>query len=179
MEDRKLKRQQRTVGSIVKIPLENGYHTYARVLDCNLAFYDCRTKEDLLPDVIVKSPVLFVVSVFSDIITQGYWLKVGKVLPIESHLIELENQPVYTEDFITGAYTIYHQGKQIPATLQDVIGLESFTVWDYRSIEERINDHYAGRFNQDVYDGLNGRQTTGMIESCIKIQQNLKKSITV
>ena len=32
------KRQKRTVGSIVKIPLEGGYHTYARILKVELVF---------------------------------------------------------------------------------------------------------------------------------------------
>lgn len=41
------KRQTRTLGSIVKIPLENGFHTYARVLGVELAFYDLRTKEEI------------------------------------------------------------------------------------------------------------------------------------
>ena len=35
-----MKRQQRTVGAIVQVPLENGYHTYARILKTRLAFYD-------------------------------------------------------------------------------------------------------------------------------------------
>lgn len=43
--ERLIKRQQRTIGSIVKIPLENGFHTYARILKSRIAFYDLRTTE--------------------------------------------------------------------------------------------------------------------------------------
>ncbi len=45
--ERKLKRQRKTVGAIVKIPLENGYHSYARILELGTAFYDVNTKEEL------------------------------------------------------------------------------------------------------------------------------------
>ncbi len=171
--ERKLKRQQRTVGSIVKIPLDDGYHTYARVLEVRTAVYDCRTKIDLPVEEIVKSPVLFCVSVWDRIVTQGYWLKVGKVLPIEPHLLEWAKKPYYTEDTFTGKYTLYQGSTIRPATREEIIGVESFTIWDYRNIEDRINDHYANRFNQDVYDNLNGRQMTGMKEWSIRRQAEI------
>ena len=43
------KKQQRTIGAIVKVPLEKGgYHTYARILKSPyFAFYDLRTKEEI------------------------------------------------------------------------------------------------------------------------------------
>jgi len=34
--ERELKRQQRTIGAIVEIPLENGFKTYARTSQTNM-----------------------------------------------------------------------------------------------------------------------------------------------
>ena len=58
--ERTFKKQQRTVGSIVKIPLENGFHGYGRILENDIAFYDFRTKEDLNPQEIIEKSILFV-----------------------------------------------------------------------------------------------------------------------
>jgi len=168
--EKTLKRQQRTVGAIVKVPLEDDYHTYARILESQLAFYDCKTKTELTIDNILKTKVLFIVAVFDDVITRGIWTKISKaILPIEPHLLKLQDAPLYTEDINTGEYTIYYNTTIRKATKEEIIGLESFTVWDWETIEQRLNDYYANRFNQDSYDSLNGRQTTGIKEW---IQQN-------
>ncbi len=71
------------------MPIEDGYHTYGRILDYGVAFYDARTKEDLLPDEIVKTKVLFRTGVYNDVITRGYCPKIGKILPIEPELLKL------------------------------------------------------------------------------------------
>ncbi len=68
---KKSKRQQRTVGAIVKIPLANGYHSYARILEDDLAFYDIYTQQDESEAYILARPILFVAMVFDDIITKG------------------------------------------------------------------------------------------------------------
>ena len=82
-----LKRQTRTLGSIVKVPLENGFHTYARVLGVELAFHDLRTKEEIKDlEQIITSPILFITTVNYYAITKGLWVKVGK--------ISLEDYPV-------------------------------------------------------------------------------------
>ena len=157
--ERKLKRQQRTVGSIVKIPLENGYHTYGRILDYGLAFYDSRTKEELKPEEIINKKILFRTGVYNDVITRGYWLKVGKPIPPEAKLLET---PVwYTEDIITAKVMIHREGKQIPATREEVRDIESATVWDYASMEKRLNDYFAGRKNQKVENMKQGRPLSG------------------
>jgi len=175
--ERKLKRQQRTVGAIVKIPLENGYHTYARILESKLAFYDSKTDKDLDVSEIIKKTVLFAVWVYDDIIIQGYWLKIGKKMPLEQHLIDLETQPVYTEDVFTGKYTIHCADKKRPATKVEIIGMESFTIWERKSIEERLNDYYAKRFNQNVYNVLNGRQMSGLFNNSETANISLEKQI--
>jgi len=157
-----LKRQQRTVGAIVKIELEDGYHTYARILEVQLAFYDCRTKEELTTDIILKSAVLFVVCVYDDIITRGIWAKVSKaILPIESHIIELSNRQIYRQDVFTNKYYIIENGKDKEITKDEAIGLEPFVIWGHKSVEERLNDHFANRFNFFTYHSLNANLNEG------------------
>lgn len=159
------KRQQRTIGAIVKIPLENGYHTYARILEYGLAFYDSRTKDELSVDDIVAKPVLFVDGIFDWVITEGYWLKIGKKLPIENHLINLMNAPAYTEDVLSGKFYIhYPDGTRKNASREEVKGMRAVTVWENLSMQERLNDYYAGKKNKWTEDIFSGQVISGMIK---------------
>ncbi len=51
-----IKRQRRTIGAIVKVPLEKGFHTYARILKYDFAFYDFRTDHFVLVENGVRRP---------------------------------------------------------------------------------------------------------------------------
>ena len=121
MKSSKPKRQQRTVGAIVKVPLENGFHTYARILPFKLAFYDARTDKDLSVEEIVQSPVLYVLCVYDSVITKGMWEKIGKKLPIEPHLIEAEKAPIYTQDILSNKYYIHFKGEEKEATWKKLL----------------------------------------------------------
>ena len=146
----KSKRQQRTIGSIVKIPIDSTYHTYARILgEASFAFYDARTKEDISDfSKIASSPILFIVAVFNHAVTRGRWVKVGK-LPLESNLQRLP--PKFIRDSIDPTqFSIYEFGKIRPSTREECQGLERASVWEPEQIEERLRDHYAGRPNHSV-----------------------------
>lgn len=146
-----MNRQQRTVGAIVEIPLENGYHTYARILENDLAFYDIRTKSNDMPiQNIIRNPILFFATVYDQAITKGYWKKIGdgKVLPLEDKV--LDKPPFYTQDPITKKYSIYEGDSVKPAIREDCIGLEYFSVWSREEMEKRLNDHFADRENSYV-----------------------------
>ena len=147
METRKLKRQQRTVGSIVKIPLENGFWTYARVLEIKMAFYDAKTSQDLDISEIVEKPILFFATVYDSAITKGFWEKIGKKLPLEAHLLDLP--PTYSQDILNPTkFEIHFDNYSRPATQEECLGLEVDSIWTYEGIEERLNDHYANRENE-------------------------------
>lgn len=152
------KRQRRTVGAIVRIPLENEHHTYARILEHGLAFYDSRTKTDLPINEIVEKPVLFVTEVYDDAITDNHWQIIGKKKTIENSIVEHLKKPVYTEDVIAGNCTIfYSDGSQKTVAHHEVKGLELVAVWQYDNIEKRLNDFYAGRKNTFVEAMKNGK----------------------
>ena len=57
-----MKRQQRTIGAIVKVKFDDEYFTYARILpEASFAIYDTRTNQDITDlKEIVKKPILFI-----------------------------------------------------------------------------------------------------------------------
>jgi len=127
--------------------LENGFHTYARILKNDFAFYDSRTNKELTLEEIVKKPVLFILTVHDSAVTKGYWVKIGKILPIEPHL--LIDIPVFTQNILNPLhFTIYFNGKTQPATQEECKGMEYFMIWTHTDVEKRLNDYYSDRKNE-------------------------------
>lgn len=141
-----IKRQKRTIGAIVKIPLEKGFHTYARILKYDFAFYDIRTKEEISNlNKIVSSAILFITTVNDYSVTRGLWLKVGN-LPLEERL--LTTPPQFAQDPIhPDRFFLIENGIRRPATKEECKGLERSAVWTQEGMQRRLNDHYAGRKN--------------------------------
>jgi len=170
-----MKRQRITKGGILKIPLEDGFHTYGRILPYeSIAFYDCRTQDELPIEQILLSKVLFIAMVYDSIIKDGLWIYVGKKLPIEDWLCEMELQPRYTEDIIADCCFIHYFGAgQKKVSREEVRDIECGAVWTHTSIEKRLNDHYAKRFNWEVENIKIGRPVTGPLErEWLKKMQN-------
>jgi Immunity protein 26 len=144
----KTKSQRRRTGDIVKIPLEDGTHTYARVLpDASLAFYDSRGTEDIEVSRIVTLPILFFAAVMYRAITRGRWPVVGHVLRDDG----LRAPPKFIQDPLDARkFSIYEDGQIRPASRQECLGLECAAVWTPEQIEERLLDHYAGRTNEQL-----------------------------
>jgi hypothetical protein len=146
---RKIKRQQRTVGSIVKVPLEGGFHTYARILKTKFAFYDFRTQTEVndLQEIISK-PILFITGVNDYAVTKGLWLKVGK-FPLDDSLLKLP--PQFIQDALNpDKFFIVENGVRRPASKAECWGLERVAVWTPEGIQKRLNDYYAGRKNSSI-----------------------------
>jgi hypothetical protein len=145
-----MKRQQATVGAFLKVPFEDTYHTYARILGRGTAFYDSRTNEEIADlNLIASKPILFIIAVYKDVITSGAWPKVGK-LPLSEELIVLPMK--FIQDAITKVdFELYdpNTGTITPTTKDKCKGLERAAVWDKEHVEERLRSHYAGK--QSVY----------------------------
>lgn len=144
-----MKRQKRSVGSIVKIDLKNGYNAYARVLDkANYAVYDFITKEDIIDiKAIISKPVLFIIAGYDEIITKCKWLEIGnialednlKVLPMKFIQDKLNPTKFELYDPNTGLTKL--------TTKEECIWLERAAVWKAEHIEERIRDYIEGKPN--------------------------------
>lgn len=140
------KRQQRTIGALVKIPLEGDFHSYARILEQEMAFYDIFTKEELPAEEIIKHPVLFITAVFDSAITKGHWAKISKALPLEKHLLNIP--PKYTQDALNpDKYSLIYTDKQVSVTREECEGLEYWAIWTAEDIERRLNDYLAQKKN--------------------------------
>lgn len=73
------KRQKRIIGAILKVPLNDGTHTYVQTLpEADFVFFDARTTIDLKPSEIVNKPILFRVAVHKSAWTDGRWEKIDK-----------------------------------------------------------------------------------------------------
>lgn len=141
-------KQKRIIGNIVKIPLGEGVHTYARTLkEASFAIYDARTKEEITNfQALIKKPILFVVAVYNDAITSHRWENIF-FIPLEPNLLILPKK--FIQDPINpNKFRIYDNGRIIPASKDECLGLERASVWEPEQVEQRIRDYYAGRPNQ-------------------------------
>lgn len=146
------KRQRITLGSILEINIDNEYNVYAQILnEAGYAFFDYKSSNSLNDfSLLQKSPVLFIIGVYDDVITQGRWLKVGKMELRD----DLKVQPMqFIHDQLKpGKFELYdpNTGDIKPSTKEECKGLECASVWEGEEVEERIRDHYAGRLNRLV-----------------------------
>lgn len=141
-------------GDVIKIPLPDGAHTYARILiDESYAFYDSKTSVDINDlNVILKSPILFcaIVDIFG--IKEGWWTIVGNV-PLEGNLKNFYPRyftPAPTNPANVGFYDVYKADIE-EAINNDWIGngkLQMGGVYGRVHIEERIMDYYQGKRNE-------------------------------
>ena len=150
-----MKRQRRTPRSIVKIDLKNGYYNYAQLLENGIAFFDIYTKDPELEDlsILLKKTILFIVSVYRDVISTGLWLKIGK-LPIREDLKTLPMECI--QDALNETqFELYNPntGEVTKATREECEGLEICAVWEAYHVESRLRDHYNGVPN-DIVEAL-------------------------
>lgn len=154
MKDNKRKRTRllkRTVGDVVQVPLEDGTHTYARVLrSASYAFYDSRVTEEVPIDQIAQRPILFIVAVMDYAVREGRWPIVGHIASDDG----LVPPPTFIQDPLdSNSFSIYEHGQIRKATRKECTRLERTAVWEPEQVEDRLRDHYAGRKNR-VFESL-------------------------
>ncbi len=143
-----MKKQKITIGAILEIKIENNYY-YAQILGKSACvFFDFFSDKQIKDFSILRDkPILFIIAVYNDIITNGHWLKVGN-LEIREELKVLPMQ--FIQDTLKpDKYELYNpnNGEISPASKQECIGLECAAVWEAKHVEERILDFYAKRPN--------------------------------
>jgi hypothetical protein len=146
---RSTKRQQFEPGAVLRVGLDDGTHTYARMLAHSpyLAVYDaCRSDDAVEVEQIVRSPVLFVVAVSAAAYRSGRWQRVGWVPPLVAAVAIPE---FFLQDIFDPqqCQVVDHLGRERAATLEECVGLERSAVWAAEHIEERVRDHYQNRPN--------------------------------
>ena len=132
-------------GYIFRIPLNNGKHAYAQWLTDNTArIFKAAYKSDTEIDQITELPVAFRVYVYRDTPGRYGWVKVGKA-PIPNDFST--PQSYAKKDIGTGQLSICDMinDKEIPATEDEVRGLETLAVWAHPHIIERLEAELDGR----------------------------------
>ena len=152
--------QQFTRGDIIKIPIDEDYHTYARILgpheehvssdrlsNVGAAVYDCRTREDLgdMNKIITKS-VLFTVLIYGETVLDAKWTKVGNIPMAKDESLATGDKFIQWDYFTPEECVICSTERH--ATIDECEGLERAATWEAGEVEERISDHYAGRKNR-------------------------------
>ena len=144
-----MKKQQRTVGAVLAVPLGDGTTCYAITLpEVDFAFFDVRTNDASPQPNLLDSTLLFRVAVHKSAWVNGRWLKVGKVA-LPAHL--RSPQPTFMQDALDlRQFQIYVGGSIRPAAREECEGLERTAVWDPEHVESRLRDQYAGIPNKWV-----------------------------
>lgn len=141
-------KQRRVIGDFLKINLPTGELGYSRVLkNASFAIYDLVTKDLIDITEIAKQDVLFIISVYDDVVTSGRWQRIGN-LPLEENLKQLPLK--FIQDVLNPSkFELYdpNTGDIKPTQKTNCIGLERASVWEAQHVEERIIDHYAGKPN--------------------------------
>jgi hypothetical protein len=139
-------------GLLLRVPLDDGMNTYGRILPVKpfMAFHDYRTMDDA-PDLldVARSPVLFVLATSAALKKADDWGPVG-VVSLE--VVETPIPDQFWQDIgnSRNLKIIDHLGNERSATVDECRGLERYSVWHASHIEDRLNDHFAGRENAMV-----------------------------
>ncbi len=151
-QQRSTKRQRFEPGAVLRVGLDDGTHTFARMLSHSpyVAVYDARRSDDAVDvEQIVRSPVLFVVAVSAGAYRSGRWQRVGSVPPLAAAVAipEFFQQDIFDPQ---QCQVVDHLGRERTATPEECVGLERSAVWDAEHIEERVRDHYQNRPNANL-----------------------------
>jgi|APLak6261703504_1056268.scaffolds.fasta_scaffold34234_2 hypothetical protein len=136
MSTTKPKRQRVKDGDILAIKIGHELYAFGRVIDGAIAVYNY-TSEDMnkLPD-IEDRYFLFIVTVYSNVLSSGQWPKVGH------DGASLVRPNYYMRDEVSGEYSIYNTKDQseTPSNEACCKGMERLAVWHKEIVEERIRD---------------------------------------
>jgi hypothetical protein len=167
-------KQKEIIGAFVRVPVDETYHTYARIVNKLIyAFYDFKTTSET-PDLesVENADVLFKLIVNESAINSLGWKIIGVKelpenlkLPVSFFKQEIGNHndcSIITDDHI----------KKVDPT--ECAGLERLAVWNHIHVEQRLKDYYNGVLNAYTHalrlDGIRS-------DSAVKLLANGKKQM--
>jgi hypothetical protein len=146
MEKIKKKRIREKPGQVFRIPLGKGLFGYGQFVDPYSVFFDY-TDGGIDTDTkqVVEQPVIFTVTVDDYVIKDQFW-QVIAVLPVNPAFIKKRELFSYSRDI--NGYLIWKSvTQQIIATPDEIKGMECFSSWGHRHVEQRLLDYFEGRPN--------------------------------
>ncbi|WP_367154739.1 hypothetical protein [Methylomonas sp. HYX-M1] len=131
-------------GDVLKFPLSAaGHHAYAQWLsDGTARIFLAANIAELSVDEVMALPVAFRVVVFNDTPNRYGWAKIGRAAIPEEFA---KPQHYAKKDCISGKLSIYFEGVEMPATPDELRGLETCAVWAHPHIVERLEAQLEGR----------------------------------
>ena len=142
-------------GDLIKIPLKEGVHTYARILvDDSYAILDCpSTTERSDFTSIIQSDILFTAKVDIFGLKEGYWTIVTNI-PLEKPLDEFYPRyfnPAPTNPVNLGFYEVYKEEieDEIKKDWIKTGKIQLDGIYGRIHIESRINAYYDGKRYED------------------------------
>ena len=141
---------RKKVGQVLRIPLEEGVYGYGQVAtDVDHIFFDYKGDgQNTNIEEVLKSPVIFKVTVDKYVVNKGYWEVIG-IYPVNPEYQICKDS--FSYDPFNKRYTIWRMGQgQIPATKEEIMGLERMASYGHGAVEQRLRDHFAGRPNYYV-----------------------------
>ena len=125
------------IGDIFEIKLKGGKVAFAQALaEPEYAFFVVSPLES-------NQKSLFRIWVHKSAVKE--WVKIGN----KKLSSELEEEvPRYKQDPINGKLSIYKGGAEMPATIEEIRGLECAAVWEGNHISGRLSDHFEGKENK-------------------------------
>jgi hypothetical protein len=139
------------IGDIIEISLGEENFGYARILKNPLiAFYAIDSKKQLGNEEILKSKVLFRIWVMNSAVQSGRWKIVGHA-PLEQEF--MKSPSFFKQDALTKEFSIYQDGIERAAMVEECYMLERAAVWSAEHAESRLKDQLVGRKNNWL-DGL-------------------------
>ena len=147
-------RKKLKAGDFIKIPFNEGIHTYGRILvEGSCAIYDCYSTTDRKDyDTVIGNKILFVTHVFISTINDGNWTIVKNILldqALEGYYPRYFNPAPQNKENLN-FYEVYKNEIE-DAIAKDWIKtgrIQLDGVHQYFHIEQRIRDYYAGKRNE-------------------------------
>jgi len=110
--------------------------------DCTIGVYNLVSNKVLTSAEVKREEFSFYSGVFTDAIKSGDWL----IIENETPKTELENwaPPTYSQDILEpNKYRLYYQGKLIPCTKEETVGLDKQAMRKPEQLIEKIESELS------------------------------------
>ena len=130
-------------GDLLRFPLSDGKHGYAQWLaDGTARIFRAACARDLSIEEVLSLPTAFRVVIFKDTPNRYGWSKIGSAPIPEAYSMP---QRYAKRDQLTGRLSLYIDGsEEVPATVDEVQGLETAAVWAHPHIVKRLEAELDG-----------------------------------
>jgi hypothetical protein len=144
-------RKTTTEGDCFQINLKDGIKTYCKTYKKGvLLFYNVFKKDVFNKSEFLNFEILFFAYVHIDFLSKSNWTFLFNI-PLSK--VELSSDPLFFKQDILKpsiCWLVDIDGKESLVTAKQCLGIERLSVWDYKIIEDRLQDYHYGKENKFV-----------------------------